>query len=153
MSEIAFYRYRGDLGAVLLAYLERVRANGMRAHIKCLDENRVQLLRTELWKQYGTRFIGLDASGGDHDADQPVLLCTTDTPRNDPDCLITIGTATASPDCLERFRKVAILFSADIDSETSHARTLWKTLEGTGHPLRYFSQTQGNWKLKDSRNC
>ncbi len=152
-SAIAFYRYRGELGPVLLTYLDQVRSHGMRAHVKCVDHAAMQTLQAALWKQYGTRFIGLGASGGDHDADQPVLLCSTDMPGNDPDCLIAIGTATADLDVLARFRKVAIVFAADIDSETAHARHLWKTLDDAGYPLRYFAQNAGGWDLKVSRNC
>ncbi len=153
MSQVGFYRYQGEIGPILLAYLEQVRTNGMRAYVKCPDGDRVQSLERELWKQHGTRFIGIGANSGALDADQPVLISTTDEPDNDPDCFIAIGSTPVDPGVLDPFSRVAIFFSTLIESESVHARTLWKALDSPNRIMRYYSQTGGSWTLEHTHNC
>ena len=86
-------------------------------------------------------------AGGDHDADQPVLL-TTGTCGNNASCIMCVNGAEVTADQIAAADRVCILFDGHDPSALEQARGQWKSLTDAGALAQYWSEESGKWQMK-----
>ncbi|MGI1661311.1 DNA polymerase III subunit chi [Palleronia sp. KMU-117] len=151
MGEAYFYHLtRSTLDETLPTLLDRARAAGWRVAVRGTDAARLDRLDERLW--LGEGFVPHGRAGGDHDADQPVLLTTAaETPGGPPNgaaCLMAIDGAEVAPDEVRRLERVCIIFDGGDDAALTVARRQWKDLTDAGCGAKYWSQETGSWAMK-----
>ena len=88
MAEVYFYHLTSSpLEQALPDLLEKVRGNNWRALIRSTDQTRLTKLDTHLWQYRENAFMPHGLAGGDHDADQPILLTTGTENTNNSEIL------------------------------------------------------------------
>lgn len=146
MSEVFFYHLTTQpLEQTLPKLLGLARKAGWRIAVRGKTADRLDWLDTKLWE--GDGFLPHGRAGGEHDADQPILL-TQDAAANQPDCLISIDGADLTPEEVPTLKRAMILFDGNDGDAVAFARTQWKTLTGANLPAKYWSQENGPWEMK-----
>jgi len=146
MGEVFFYHLtERPLEAALPVLIGKAMQAGWRVAVVGSDAARLSRLDQLLWN--GDGFLPHGLSGGPHDADQPVLL-TTDTPVNDPQCVMAIdGMDVSAEDVTARDRYCIIFDGADIRA-VENARALWRTLTAANIAAQYWAEEGGRWVKK-----
>ena len=153
MAEVFFYHLtRTPLESTLPDLLEKSRARGWKALVKCGSLDRLKWLDDRLWASRDDGFLPHGVSGGAHDADQPILLTMDETAVNNAEILMAVDGAAVLPDEVGRFTRVCILFDGNDPAALDFARGQWKSLTDAGCPAKYWSQENGSWAEKASKN-
>ncbi len=146
MSEVFFYHLTTQpLEQTLPKLLGLARKAGWRIAIRGKTADRLDWLDAKLWE--GGGFLPHGRAGGEHDADQPILL-TEDTAKNTPDCLISVDGADLTPDEVPALKRAMILFDGNDGDAVAFARTQWKAVTAADIPAKYWSQENGPWEMK-----
>ncbi len=149
MGAVYFYHLtRGPLEATLPVLLGKARAAGWRVAVRGVDEGRMQWLDQKLWTGPDEGFLAHGLAGGDHDADQPILLTCKTQAGNDPACVMSIDGAVVTPEEVAGLERVCILFDGNDPEAVQQARTQWKTLTDAGTSAQYWSEESGRWEKK-----
>lgn len=153
MAEVFFYHLtRTPLEVTLPELLEKSRARGWKALVKCGTSARMNWLDERLWTGQDAGFLPHAVSGGADDADQPVLLTLDETAANGAQILMAVDGASVSADEVERFQRVCVVFDGNDTAALDFARGQWKLLTDAGCPAKYWSQETGSWAQKASKN-
>jgi DNA polymerase-3 subunit chi len=107
------------------------------------EASRREALSQALWA-YEAAFLAHGTAGESHEGRQPILLAESCDRSNDASFAILAD---------GKWRDEAIGFSRAIllfePERVEAARTLWKTLKGSGAALRFFAQSEtGRWEVK-----
>ena len=146
MGAVYFYHLtERPLEATLPTLLEKARGAGWRVFVRGRDEAQLERLDRELWM--GDGFLPHGMSGGEHDAEQPVLL-GTESAANSATCVMSVGGADVSADEANGAERVCILFDGADESAVQHARGQWKALTGAGVAAQYWAEEGGRWIKK-----
>ena len=149
MAEVYFYHLTSSpLEQALPDLLEKVRANTWRALIRSTDQNRLNKLDTHLWQYRDDNFLAHGLAGGDHDADQPILLTTEAANANNAEILLLTHQAKTEATEVANFTRVCLMFDGNNPDELTAARSDWKTLTDAGIPAQYWAQENGRWTKK-----
>ena len=152
MGAAYFYHLpRRSLEAVLPPLVQRAQQAGWRVYIRGTDRGRLTHLDQALWLGPEEGFLPHGIEGGDHDADQPVLLGTGHEAANAAQCLMTVDGAEVSADELATYERVCVLFDGTNDQALGQARGQWKALVDAGCSAQYWSEESGNWEKKAER--
>ncbi len=152
MSAAYFYHLtRRPIEATLPALLSKSLEAGWRVYIRSTDTERLKWLDEKLWLGPEESFLPHGIEGGDHDADQPILLGTGKTAPNSATCLICIDSADVSSDEVQAMERVCVVFDGNNDVALDNARSQWKTLVDAGCSAQYWSEEGGNWQKKAER--
>lgn len=120
---------------------------GFRVAVRGADRGRMAALDLALWQ--GEGFVPHGLAGGEHDADQPVLLVWDRTPAPDlpnrPSCLIVLDGCAVGPAEALALERVLILFDAGFPEAVQTARGQWKALTAAGVPAEYWNRDSGSW--------
>lgn len=153
MSDIYFYHItRTSVEATSATLLGKCLAAGWRVALRGGDEERLKTLDEKLWLGPKDSFLPHGLAGGDHDAEQPILLTTAAHAANAPDCVMAIDGATITPEETGAMKRVLILFDGTDGDAVATARVQWKVLTDAGCPARYWSEESGRWEEKASKN-
>ena len=133
------------LEATLPVLIGKALQAGWRVAVRGRDPALMDRLDLQLWQ--GDGFLPHGMAGGDHDAEQPVLL-TTGEVGNGATCLMSIGGAEVSADEVTSGERVCILFDGADDAAVEHARGQWKALTGAGVSAQYWAEDGGRWIKK-----
>ncbi len=154
MAEILFYHLtRTPLEVTLPDLLAKTRARGLKALVRGGVADRLDWLDRRLWRACAdTDFPAHGLAGGKYDALQPVLLSAQSDNANAADFLFAVDQAPVTPDEAAMFSRVCIVFDGNDEAALAHARTQWKSLTEARLPAKYWSQEDGNWQLKASKN-
>lgn len=146
MPEIRFYHLqRQPVEEALPRLLEKVLQAGHKALVKVPDKGLAETLDKALWIYDPGSFLPHARAGGDHDADQPVLLTTDDDNPADADVLVLID-GTASPD-IERYDRTLYMFDGRNPDIVEAARTHWRDFKAAGLAMSYWQQGErGGWQ-------
>ncbi|MBS0124229.1 DNA polymerase III subunit chi [Thetidibacter halocola] len=152
MGAVYFYHLtRQPVEVTLPMLLDKSLAAGWRVAVRGTDPARMDWLDQKLWLGPEEQFLPHGLAGGDHDADQPVLLTVGPGEANNPACLMAIDGAEVSVDEVQRLERVCILFDGHDDSALGVARAQWKALTGAGCRALYWSEESGRWqKLRET---
>ena len=127
--------------------LEKSLEAGWRVAVHGTDIERLKMLDEKLWLGPEDGFLPHGLAGGDHDAQQPVLL-TTGEATNDPQCVMSIDGAEISPDMAQAKERTFILFDGLDGDAVQRARVQWKAMTGAGVAAQYWAQEAGRWVMK-----
>ncbi len=143
-----YHLTRRRLEDVLPPLLERVRAKGWRAVVRCGSEARVEDLNRWLWTFRDDSFLphGTIADGAPER--QPVFLTADDARPNDAEMLFLADRAQAAPHALDAYRRVALLFDGADPDALDGARRFWKAATDAGRPAVYWADEPEGWRKK-----
>ena len=149
MGKALFYHLtRQPLEAVLVILLTRSLGAGWRIAVHAGKPERVAWLDEKLWLDRGNDFLPHGCAGGAFDADQPILISSSGSVANSPDCIFSVdGADVAVAQVLEKER-VCILFDGNDDTSLATARNQWKMMKNANAPAQYWSQDSGSWQMK-----
>jgi DNA polymerase-3 subunit chi len=141
-----------DRVAALL--LPKALAAGWRVSLRGTDANRLAMLDEKLWLVPEDGFLAHGLAGGPHDGHQPVLLSLQGDSgaSNGATCIMSIDGAEVTPDEITAMNRVMILFDGGDGAALSFARAQWKTLTDAGCAARYWSEEEGGWAQKATKN-
>ena len=149
MGAVYFYHLtQGLLEATLPSLLTKARAAGWRVAVRATDPKRLDWLDEKLWLISEESFLPHGIAGGEHDADQPILLTTTAVLPDGAACLMAIDGATVTAAEVEALERVCILFDGNDAAALQTARDQWKALTGAGCAAKYWAQDGGSWVMK-----
>ena len=149
MGAAFFYHLtRRPLEDTLAMLLEKSRGAGWRVVVRGRDPARLDWLEEKLWLFSDDGFLAHGRAGGEHDADQPILL--TDQPHapNGAQCLMSIDGAEVTADEVGAFDRVCVLFDGNDPAALNVARGQWKDLKDAGASAQYWSEESGRWEKK-----
>lgn len=149
MGEVYFYHLTASpLEQTLPMLLSKARGAGWRVLVRGTAPDRMGWLNDRLWLGNEATFLAHGLSGGEFDADQPILLtCDGDNP-NSSDCLMSVDGAEVSPAEVQKSARVCILFDGNDPVALERARGQWKSLADAGSPAQYWAQEDGKWTMK-----
>ncbi|ALI54265.1 DNA polymerase III subunit chi [Celeribacter marinus] len=146
MGAAYFYHLtRNPLDVTLATLVEKSLGAGWRVEVRGREDQTLQRLDASLWQREG--FLPHGIAGGDHDADQPVLL-TTGSGGNGASCVMAIEGADVTAAEIIAAQRVCILFDGHDGDAVAHARTQWKSLTDAGCTAQYWSEDSGRWEKK-----
>ena len=149
MGQALFYHLtRNPLEVTLATLLEKSLQRGWRVFVRGRENGRLDWLDQKLWLGPEEQFLPHGLAGGEHDADQPVLLGTGDDVANEAPCLISVDGAGITAEEVATFERVCILFDGHDPAAVQHARTQWKALTGAGAKAQYWSEESGRWEMR-----
>ncbi|MEI4194715.1 DNA polymerase III subunit chi [Roseovarius sp. E0-M6] len=152
MGAAYFYHLtRRPLEATLPMLLDKARGAGWRVAVRGVAAARLEWLDERLWLGPEDGFLPHGLAGGDHDADQPILLTTGVDMPNGAQCLMTIDGAPVTPDEVGTLERVCVLFDGNDAAALDTARGQWKALTGAGCAAQYWSEESGRWEKKAER--
>ena len=132
----------------LVMLLGKAMGAGWRVAVRGTDGARLAALDERLWLGAEEGFLPHGLAGGDHDADQPVLLTTAETAANGAACVMSVHGAQVSAEDVEALTRVCVLFDGNDPQELDVARSQWKTLKDAGASAQYWSEESGKWEMK-----
>jgi DNA polymerase-3 subunit chi len=147
MSEVFFYHMTSQpLEVTLPMLLGKARGAGWKIAVQGTSEERLKWLDDKLWQ--GDGFLPHGRSGGEFDADQPVLLSDASPYANAPECVISIDGADLDLAGLATAKRAMILFDGNDADAVVHARGQWKAVTEANLAAKYWSQESGRWEMK-----
>lgn len=152
MGAAYFYHLtRRPLEATLPLLLGKSLEAGWRVYVRGTSEDRLTFLDEKLWIGDEANFLPHGVEGGDHDADQPILLGTKEHSSNGATCLMSVDGADVTDAEVSSMERVCIIFDGNDEAALNLARTQWKTLTDAGCSAQYWSEESGNWQKKAER--
>lgn len=146
-TEILFYHLeQSPLEKVLPALLGKSLERGWRAAVELGDAARIKPLDEVLWSFDDESFLPHGAAGGDHDADQPILLTADDTNPNGAH--IRFFVEGAVPRDGETYQRLVFMFDGHNPDAVATARTAWKTLRENNDITYWQQEPSGKWTKK-----
>lgn len=130
--------------------LPRALQMGWRVMIRGTDAVALAHLDQQLWLGPEDGFLPHGLAGGDHDADQPVLIGSGPA-VNGAQGIFLIDGATASLDEARQMERVWLLFDSADPAAMASARGEWKRLTDAGIPAQYWSEESGRWEKKSEK--
>ena len=149
MSEIYFYHMtRTPLEATLPLLLTKSLQAGWKVLVRGRDAAQLKWLDEKLWLGDEAGFLAHGLAGGDHDAEQPVLLTTIPGNPHAANAIISVDGAALDADEIAGLKRAMILFDGNDPDAVAQARIQWKTLTGAGLKAQYWAQEGGAWEMK-----
>lgn len=149
MGAAYFYHLtHATLEQTLPMLLGKSRAQGWIVEVRGTDAAAMARLDQALWNGPPDAFLPHGLAGGDHDAEQPILLTTGGGAANGATCVMAVHGAGVSADEVNAADRVCILFDGNDGDALASARVQWKTLADAGCAAQYWSQDSGRWEMK-----
>ena len=131
--------------------LTKSRSAGWVVEVRGRDRPAMERLDQALWGGPAEGFSPHGLAGGDHDAEQPILLTIGTGAANAPTCLMSVHGGDISADEVQAAERTCVLFDGHDGDALAHARVQWKTLTDAGCSAQYWSQDSGRWEKKAER--
>ena len=131
--------------------LTKARSAGWVVEVRGRDRPAMERLDQALWGGPAEGFLPHGLAGGDHDAEQPILLTIGTGAANAPTCLMSVHGGDISADEVQAAERTCVLFDGHDGDALAHARVQWKTLTDAGCSAQYWSQDSGRWEKKAER--
>ena len=128
--------------------LTKSRDAGWMVEVRGVERAAMERLDKALWNGPPEAFLPHGLAGGDHDADQPILLTTGAGGGNAATCVMSVHGADVSVDEVNAAQRVCVLFDGHDGDALAKARVQWKTLTDAGCSAQYWSQDSGRWEKK-----
>lgn len=149
MGAVYFYHLtQASVEQTLPVLLSKSREAGWVVEVRGVDSGAMERLDKALWTGPPESFLPHGLAGGEHDADQPILLTVAAGAANAPTCLMSVHGADISPEEVQAAERVCVLFDGHDGDALAKAREQWKALTGAGCPAQYWSQDSGRWEKK-----
>ena len=150
MGAALFYHLTEQpLEVTLQSLLSKAFGQGWRVELRASDTGLLARLDDVLWTQTDDGFLPHGRAGGEHDADQPILLCGPgEAAANTPHCVMAVGGAEVDPGEPDQHERVWIMFDGHDPAAVERARSQWRTLTQAGCAAQYWAQDGGRWVKK-----
>lgn len=149
MGAVMFYHLtQRPLVDTLHMLVEKSLGAGWRVSVRGTDRAGLEALDAALWLGPEGSFLAHGLEGGEHDAEQPVLLGLQGAGANNAQCIMAVHSAEVTPADASRMERVCILFDGYDDMALAHARGQWKALTGAGVKAQYWAEEDGRWTKK-----
>lgn len=149
MGDAYFYHLtRSPLDAALRLLLERSLSRGWRVAVRGNTAARLDWLDEKLWLTPEDGFLPHARSGGDRDAEQPVILTTETGLPNSAACLIAIDGAEVAAEEVTALERACILFDGGDNAALARARDQWRALTAAGITAQYWVEDGERWQKK-----
>ncbi|MBL4758155.1 MAG: DNA polymerase III subunit chi [Rhizobiales bacterium] len=148
MTEILFYHLeRQSLEQVLPQLVSKCIERDWPTLIVTISDERLDVLDSQLWTYSDQSFLAHGKVGDGDDAEQPVLLSTSDDPLNKAEvCFLVDG---ATTDKTSEFNRIVHLFDGRQEAAVEAARDAWKALDREANEVTYWQQDgSGQWVKK-----
>ena len=148
MAELWFYHLeQARVEDALPELLTKLQQRGGRALVVSQDEQRLSSLDAHLWTFREDSFLPHGQAGGEHDADQPILLSSEPENRNQASMLFCLDGA--DPGSVDPWERVVVMFEAADETSLARARALWAAQKKLGTLVSYWRQSDaGRWEKK-----
>ncbi|GHF27664.1 DNA polymerase III subunit chi [Kordiimonas sediminis] len=148
MADIRFYHLQKQpLEEALPRLLERVQGAGLRALIKCPDQETMDNLNTILWTYDAASFLPHDTANCAHPTEQQFLLTLEDGNDNNAEVLVLINAV--GSEHIPKYQRCLYMFDGRNDSIVDKARSHWKSYKELQIDMSYWQQReQGGWEQK-----
>ncbi len=144
MAEILFYHLESQpLERVVPVLLEKTLERGWRAVVETASAERAEALDGLLWTYRDESFLPHGVSGGPFDADQPVLITTSDANPNG--AAVRFFVDRAVPKSGEGYERLVYLFSGHDPDAVAEAREAWKALKPDNTVTYWQQDAGGRW--------
>ena len=155
MGEVYFYHLtRNPVEAAIKGLIDRAMGQGWRILVRGGNQMRLDALDYKLWLAGGdTGFLPHGLSGSSFDSEQPVLLTSDPSNKNQADCLMSIDSAEITAEEIIQAKRACILFDGHDDIALNHARGQWKSLTDAGCGAQYWSEESGRWEKKAEKTA
>jgi len=149
MPDIRFYHLeRQPLVEALPRLMAKVMEAGLRAVIKCPDEDTLRVLDKALWDFDPHAFLAHDVAGCPQPEAQPIYLTLDDENPAGASVLVLVDAAECSewPDGYDR---CLYMFDGRNEAIVAKARSDWKRFKDMDMPMSYWQQPlSGGWEQK-----
>jgi len=148
LAELWFYHLeQARVEDALPELLTKLQQRGGRALVVSQDEQRLSSLDAHLWTFREDSFLPHAQAGGEHDADQPILLSVEPQNRNQATMLFCLDGADPGP--VDPWERVVVMFEASDETCLARARALWAAQKKLGTLVSYWRQNDaGRWEKK-----
>ncbi|SLN18508.1 DNA polymerase III subunit chi [Pseudooctadecabacter jejudonensis] len=152
MGAVYFYHLtQASVAQTLAMLLDKSRQAGWVIEVRGTDPAAMARLDQALWAGPPEGFLPHGLAGGDHDADQPILLTTGQGAANAPTCVMSVDGADVTPDEVRASERACVIFDGHDGDAVARARVQWKALTDAGCKAQYWSQESGRWEMKAER--
>ena len=149
MGAVYFYHLtRQPMEVTLPTLLSKARGAGWRVAVRGTTPERMAWLDERLWLGGDEGFVPHGLAGGEFDADQPVLLTTSDARPNGAACVMAVDGAAVSAADVAALERTCILFDGNDPVAVEAARGQWRELTKAGCAAQYWSEDGGRWEKK-----
>lgn len=149
MTDILFYHLTSStLETALPPLLEKSLERGWKVCVTGNEAMRLDALDRLLWTYREEGFLPHGRSGGDHDADQPILLTEPGKGGSGADVLMLIDGAMEPIENLARYQRVCLFFDGNNPESVQAARGHWSAFRNTDFTAKYWAQENGRWVAK-----
>lgn len=149
MNVAMFYQLKEKtLIDTLRMLVDKSLSAGWRVAVRGTSPMGLQALDKALWLGPADSFLAHGLAGGEHDADQPVLLGVGAVDANAPSCIMAVHSAEVTAADVAAMERVCILFDGYDEDELAHARGQWTALKAAGVKAQYWAEEDGRWAKK-----
>lgn len=128
--------------------LGKSREAGWTVEVRGTEPSAMEQLDKALWTGPPEGFLPHGLAGGEHDAEQPILLTTDAGASQGASCLMSVHGADVSAEQVQAAQRVCVLFDGHDTEALNKARAQWKSLTDAGCSAQYWSQDSGRWQMK-----
>lgn len=147
MTEILFYHLEQlPLERVLPQLLEKTLERGWKAVVEVGSAERASVLDEALWTWQDEAFLPHALSGGDADADNPILLTTNDENPNAANVRFFVDRAV--PRDGGEYARLVFMFDGHDPDAVEAARGAWKQLKPDNDCTYWQQEPSGKWAKK-----
>jgi DNA polymerase III subunit chi len=150
MGVAVFYHLtQSTVAQTAAVILPRALAADWRVMLRGTETVALESLDMALW-QGDDSFLPHGLAGGEHDAEQPVLI-GTGAIGNAARALMLVDGAETDPAEAADLERVWVLFDGYDDAALTRARGLWTRLTAAGLAAQYWSEESGRWEKKSEK--
>lgn len=151
MGAAYFYHLtESPLDATLPMLLGKARGAGWRCLVRGTDLSVLERLDRVLWEREPEGFLPHGMAGGEHDAEQPILL-GVDNSADGFDCIMSVTGAGVTAAEVAQCERTCVLFDGQDSAAVEFARLQWKSLTDAEISAQYWAQENGSWVQKASK--
>jgi len=151
MGAAYFYHLTDSpLDVTLPMLLGKARGAGWRILVRGTDLTVLERLDRILWEKDPDAFLPHGMAGGEHDAEQPILL-GTDQSAEGFECLMSVTGAGVTAAEVAQSERTCVLFDGQDGAAVEFARLQWKTLTDAEIAAQYWAQENGSWVQKAAK--
>jgi DNA polymerase III subunit chi len=144
MPALFYHLTRSTEEALIRMLITRAMGQGWRVMLRGTDDAALRRMDALLWTQPGDSFLPHGMEGGEHDADQPLLIGKGQA-VNAAQGVILTGGAVADADEAKGLERLWVLFDGADEVAVQGARGLWRRLTEAGVDAEYWSEDSGKW--------
>lgn len=148
MGAVKFYHLTNHaLDQAALMLIKGALKQGWRVMIRGSDRRALEALDERLWTAEPEGFLPHGLAGGDHDADQPVLL-GEGAAVNGAKALLLLAGCKVDPEEAAGLERVWLMFEDKDAGQVQAARGEWKAVLASGLQAEYWADASGRWEMK-----